>query len=152
MSININIIFFIKISNNSLSFLPAHSMDDLQGRWAKLSLNTKETQMVNLSTNVVENSRVLVAKFFTKWRISLEAITRTLKMMWRSGRSFDIRNLGNNIVMLLFNDEDDPKRILMQGPRSFDKYMVGLFHPAEAATVEDTMFDTTSFWVQNCGL
>ena len=57
MSININIIFFIKISNNSLSFLSAHSMDDLQGRWAKLSLNTKETQMVNLSTNIVENSR-----------------------------------------------------------------------------------------------
>ena len=127
-------------------------MDDLQGRWAKLSLNTKETQMVNLSTNVVENSRVLVAKFFTKWSISLEAITRTLKMMWRSRRSFDIRDLGNNIVMLLFNDEDDPRRILMQGPRSFDKYMVGLFHPSEAATVEDTMFDTASFWVQNCGV
>ena len=41
-----------------LSFLSMHAMDDLQGRWAKLSLNTKETQMVNLSTNVVENSRV----------------------------------------------------------------------------------------------
>ena len=108
--------------------------------------------MVNLSTNVVENSRVLVAKFFTKWRISLEAITRTLKMMWRFGRSFDILDLGNNIVMLFFNDEDDPERILMQGPRSFDKYMVGLFHPGEAATVEDTMFDTSSFLVQNCGL
>ena len=73
-------------------------------------------------------------------------------MMWRSARSFDIRDRGNNIVMLLFNDEDDPKRILMQGPRSFDKYMFGLFHPSEATTVEDTMFDTASFRVQNCGL
>ena len=152
MSIKINILFFIKISNNSLSFLSAHAMDDLQGRWAKLSLNTKETQMVNLSTNVVENSRVLVAKFFTKWRIGLETITRTRKIMWKSGRSFDIRDLGNHIVMLLFDDEDDPKRILIQGPRSFDKFMVGLFHPGEVATVEDTMFDTASFWVQNCGL
>ena len=93
-----------------------------------------------------------MAKFFTKRRINLEAIMRMLKMTWMSRRSFDIHNLGNNIVMLLFNDEDDPKRILMQGPRSFDKYMVGLFHPGEAATVEDTTFDTTSFWVQNCGL
>ena len=49
----------------SLTFLSTHAMDDLQGKWAKLSLNTKETQTVNLSTNVVENSRVLVAKFFT---------------------------------------------------------------------------------------
>ena len=66
--------------------------------------------------------------------------------------SFDIRNLGNNTVMLLFDNEDDPKRILMQGPWSFDKYIVGLFHLGEAAIVEDTRFDTTSFWVQICGL
>ena len=59
--------------------------------------------------------------------------------MWGSGRSFDIRDLGNNIVMLLFDDEDDLKCI-------FDKYN-GLFHLGEVATVEDTRFDTTSFWV-----
>ena len=47
--------------------------------------------------------------------------------------------------MLLFDDEDDPKHILMQGPWSFNKYMVGLFHPGEATIVEDTRFDTTSF-------
>ena len=72
--------------------------------------------------------------------------------MWRSGRSFDIYDLGNNIVMLLFDDQDDPKRISMQGPWSFDKYMVGLFHLGEASIVEDTRFDTTSCWVHICGL
>ena len=78
-----------------------------------------------------------MANFFTKRRINLEAIMRTLQIIWRSGGSFDIRDLGNNIVMILFDDEDDPKHILMQGPWSFDKYS-GLFHPGEAATVEDT--------------
>jgi len=73
-------------------------MDNPQGRWAKLSLNTKETQTVNLSTNVVGNSRVLVAKFFTKQRINLEAVMRTLKIMWRYGGCFDIRDIGNNTV------------------------------------------------------
>ena len=136
----------------SLRFLSAHTMDALQGRWVKLSLNTKETQIVNVCTNIVENSRVLVAKFFTKRRINLEAIMRMLKMTWMSGRSFDIHNLGNNIVMLLFNDEGDPNLILMQGPWSFDKHMIGLFHPGEVAIVEDTRFDRTSFWVQNRGL
>ena len=80
-------------------------MDHLQGRWAKLSLNTKETQMVNLSTNVVVNSRVLVAKFFTKRRIILESIMRMLMIMWRYRGSFDICDLGNNTVMLFFDDE-----------------------------------------------
>ena len=107
--------------------------------------------MVNLSTNVVENIRVQEGKFFTKWRINLEAITRMLKIIWRSGGSFDIRDLGTNTFMLFFYDKDDPKHILMQGPWSFDKYN-GLFHLGEAAIVEDTRFDTRSFWVQICGL
>ena len=106
--------------------------------------------MVNVSTNVVEKSRVQVAKFFTKWRVNLEAITRTLKIMWGSRSRFDIRNLGINIVMLLFDDEDDPKRVLMRGPWSFNKYN-GLFHLGEAATVEDIRFDTTTFQVQIAG-
>ena len=55
-------------------------------------------------------------------------------------------DLGNNIVMLFFYGEDDPQRILMQGPWSFDKYN-GLFHLGEVATVEDTRFGTSSFWV-----
>ena len=67
--------------------------------------------------------------------------------MWGFGGSFDICDLGNNIVMLLFDGEDDPKHILMQGPWSFDKYN-GLCHLGEAAIVKDTRFDTTSFWVQ----
>ena len=33
-------------------------------------------------------------------------------IMWGSGGSFDIRDLGINIVMLLFDDEDDLKRVL----------------------------------------
>ena len=54
-----------------------------------------------------------MGKFFTKRRINLEAITRMLKIIWRSRGSFDICDLGNNTVMLLFDDEDDPKCILM---------------------------------------
>ena len=49
------------------------AMEDLQGGWVKLLFDMKETQIVNLSTNVVENSENLVAKFFTKLRINLEA-------------------------------------------------------------------------------
>ena len=60
--------------------------------------------------------------------------------------------LGTIQLRLLFDDEDDPKRILMQGPWSFNKYMASLFHLGEAVTVEDSRFDTASFWVQICGI
>lgn len=93
-----------------------------------------------------------MAKFFTKQRINLEATTWTLKSMWRSGGSFEVQDLGNNMAVISFEDEYDPKRIIMQGPWSFDKYLIGLFHLGELATVDDAKFDTASFWVQIHGL
>ena len=72
--------------------------------------------------------------------------------MQRDGGNFDVRDLGNDIAMLIFDDEDDPKWILMQGPWSFDKYLIGLFRLDEAAMVADAKFNTTSFWVQIHGL
>uniref|UniRef100_A0A7N2KZP8 DUF4283 domain-containing protein n=1 Tax=Quercus lobata TaxID=97700 RepID=A0A7N2KZP8_QUELO len=56
------------------------------------------------------------------------------------------------MAMILFEDEDDPKRIIMQGPWSFDKYLIGLFQLGELATVDDAKFDTASFLVQIHGL
>ena len=55
-------------------------MEDITGRWANLTLNTKETDAVDLESHDAEsdNSKVLVVKFFTKQRPNMEAITRTL--------------------------------------------------------------------------
>ena len=45
-------------------------MDDLTGKWARLSLNTQESQMVPLAPTIEDNARVLVAKLFTKRRVT----------------------------------------------------------------------------------
>ena len=126
-------------------------MDDITGKWANLSLNSKESHTVDLvtpdtnNTNNNTNNRVLVAKFFTKRRPNMDAITQTLRSMWRSGGNFEIRELGANIVLILFDDETDVNRILLQGPWTFDKYLIGLFKPREEASVEDARFDRASF-------
>lgn len=90
-------------------------MEDIASRWANLSLNTKETQAVELEPTETDtgNNKVLVAKFFTKRRPNMEAITRMLRSMWRLGGAFEIRDLGANTVLLLFDDEADVQRILM---------------------------------------
>ena len=129
-------------------------MEDITGRWANLTLNTKETDAVDLEPHDVEldNSKVLVVKFFTKRRPNMEAITRTLRSMWRSGGAFEIRELGSNTALLLFEDEADVQRILLQGPWTFDKYLIGVFRPGNDVAVEDAIFDRASFWVQIHGL
>nr|POE92969.1 hypothetical protein CFP56_48115 [Quercus suber] len=123
-------------------------MDDLTGKWARLSLNTRETQTIPLAPEVENNNRVLVAKLFTKRRVNIEALSRTLKTMWRSIQNFEVRDLTSNTVLILFSNEVDAKKILSQGPWSFDKYLIGLYKPSESESVDDAKFDTASFWVQ----
>lgn len=65
--------------------------------------------------------------------------------MWRAGGSFEVRDLGDNTVLIFFEDEADVARILMQGPWSFDKYLIGLYRPGEETNAS---FDWTSSWVQ----
>nr|POF10819.1 hypothetical protein CFP56_03488 [Quercus suber] len=64
-------------------------MDDITRKCASLSLNTKEAQTVSLAPDVVNNSRILVARLFTKRRVNMEALVRTLKSMWRSVQNFE---------------------------------------------------------------
>ena len=78
----------------------------------------------------------------------MEAITCTLQSMWRSGGAFEIRELGSNTALLLFDDEVNVQRILLQGPWTFDKYLIGVYRPGNDAVVEDAVFDRASFWVQ----
>lgn len=120
-------------------------MDDLISIWARLSLKVKENDTVNLPPIVESNSMVLVARLFTKRRVNLEALTRTLRSMWRSVQTFEVRDLGFNTVLILFNDEANPQKILSQGPWSFNKHLIGLYNPKGEESVDDATFKGASF-------
>ena len=123
-------------------------MDDLIGRWAKLSLNTQESQTVPLASDIEDNSKVLVTKLFTKRRTSMEALSRTLKNMWRSIQDFELQDLGSNTVLILFSSEADSLKILDQQPWSFDKYLIGFYKPTAKKSVDYAKFNNASFWIQ----
>lgn len=123
-------------------------MDDLAEQCECLSFNTGESNTVTLSPTVEDNSKVLVAHLFTKRRFSIEALSRTLRSMWRSVQNFEIQDLGSNTALLLFENEADSLKILAQGLWSFDKYLMGLYKPKEDESVDDATFDGVSFWVQ----
>ncbi|KAK7816418.1 hypothetical protein CFP56_008578 [Quercus suber] len=113
-------------------------MDDLTNQWARLSLKAKENNTIDLPPTVENNSRVLVAKLFTKRRVNLEALTRTLRSMWRSVMNFEVRDLGSNTVLIIFDNDTNPQKIIAQGPWTFDKYLIGLYNPVgeESVTAE----------------
>lgn len=122
-------------------------MDDLTGQWAKLSLNTQESQTVPLASDIEDNSKFLVAKLFTKRRASMEALSRTLKSMWRSIQDFELRDLKSNTVLILFSSEADSLKILDQQPWSFDKYLIGFYKPTVEESIDDAKFNSASFYI-----
>lgn len=123
-------------------------MDKLTGRWARLLLRVVENDTIDLPPIIENNSRVLVAKFFTKCRVNLEALARTLCSMWRFVQNFEVHDLGSNTVLIIFDDEVGLLKILSQGPWSFDTYLVGLYKAKDEESVDDAMFVGVSFWVQ----
>lgn len=120
-------------------------MDDITGRWTRLSLNSIEQKLVNLTPKIENNNRTLVAKLFTKHRVNIKALSRTLLSMWRSVQNFEVHDLGANTMLILFENEANPPKILAQGPWSFDKYLIGLYKLKGEESVDDATFTNASF-------
>ncbi|KAK7824799.1 hypothetical protein CFP56_034012 [Quercus suber] len=73
-------------------------MDELSGQWACLSLNPQESQTVPLDRTIEDNSKVLIAKLFTKLQHSVH--------------EFEIYNLSSNTIPLLFSNEANALKIM----------------------------------------
>ncbi|KAK7848184.1 hypothetical protein CFP56_005411 [Quercus suber] len=90
---------------------------------------------------VESHNHILVVKLFTKRRVNLEVLTNTLRSMWRSIRFFEVRDLGSNTVLIIFEDETDPQKLMVQGPWTFDKYLLaigktlGIVEHVDASTI-----------------
>ncbi|KAK9984749.1 hypothetical protein SO802_034274 [Lithocarpus litseifolius] len=100
--------------------------DDLGGWWLKLSLTEMEGAECALKDGVIDESFAVVAKFFTKRKVNLEAVARTFRSALKVDGDFEFRDLGNNRAFIVFSDEVDMNIVLIQSPWSFDKYLMAL--------------------------
>ena len=101
-------------------------MDEVTKKWGNLSLTKREVVEHDLQDTELVEGAATVAKFFTKRRVNLGAVTNTLKGAWRTDLSFEVHDLGENKAIVLFEDETDMIRVLTNGPWSFDKYLLAV--------------------------
>ena len=47
----------------------------------------------------------IVARFFTRRVISIEAVARTFKLLWRTKKGFEVRDMGNHRVLSAFTSD-----------------------------------------------
>ena len=53
-------------------------------------------------------------------------IARTFKSVWRTKKGFEVKDMGNHVVLFTFEDAVDAERDIMGEPWSYDKFLVSL--------------------------
>jgi len=123
-------------------------MEEVTNQCAGLKLLEREVNEVDLTLIAREHSHVLARKFCTKRWVNLELVVRVLRMVWRTEKSFEVHDLGENKVLFHFSLKEDLNKVLLLGPWSFDKYLLILHKLNEGEAVTKVKFDRATFWVQ----
>lgn len=90
---------------------------------------------------------LLAAKFHTRRALNMEAIAKTFKLLWRTIKGFEIRDMGNHMMLFVFPDATDIDRVLQGEPWTFDKHLVALKKMEKSEVIRELDFSRTSFWV-----
>nr|XP_023912495.1 uncharacterized protein LOC112024087 [Quercus suber] len=123
-------------------------MDDILNKCAGLKLSEREGAKIVLGAPMIESNRVLAGKFFTKLRVNLESVARVMRSIWKTNQNFEVSVLGDNKALFLFQNEDDADKVLLQGPWSFDKYLLALHKLKTGEAVSKIKFDKMTLWIQ----
>uniref|UniRef100_A0A2N9IMV6 Uncharacterized protein n=1 Tax=Fagus sylvatica TaxID=28930 RepID=A0A2N9IMV6_FAGSY len=127
-------------------------MDSLEAQWEKFTLSEVEGDTIDLVSTTEQPKSYLAAKFLTRRVLNAEAVAHTFTPLWRTDHGFTIRDMNDNILVFVFEDEADRERVMMGEPWAYDKHLVVLQRIEEEEAIDDVVFQETSLWVQLHGL
>ncbi|XP_050278167.1 uncharacterized protein LOC126719681 [Quercus robur] len=127
-------------------------MEDLTQSWSRLTLTNREGPGCSLTATDSLEELSILAKFFTKRNLSIDAIARTFNPIWRARNGFKIQNYGDHMVLFTFDNKNDVDRIIASEPWSFDKHLVAMQKYDKETPIDEVKFERASFWVQLHGI
>ena len=121
--------------------------EEVDSLWQSLSLTEDEadvTYIEDSSLNVVrkETMNCLIGKVLKAKPVNKEAFRSRMKQLWRLSKGLSIVD---NIFIFKFNHELERRRVLMNGPWSFDKSLVVLKEMKEMDQPSSIKFHNLSF-------
>ncbi len=80
--------------------------------------------------------------------INIESVVRTFRPLWRTVQGFTAQDLGNNMMVFIFEDDSNLERVLQSEPWMYDKHLVS-FQRVEADTsIAEMECRWVLFWIQ----
>ena len=123
-------------------------MKSLSVQWERLSLTEEEGSTYKSETFEQGGGHVVAAKFYTRRALNMKAIAWTFKSVWLTKSGFEVKDVGNHVVLFIFEDSVDAEQIIIGEPWSYDKFLVSLWRLDKSVPVKELRFNMTRFWVQ----
>ena len=127
-------------------------MEELTSNWNPLSLSDREGPGCCLEDELSSQEFFLAARSLTRRAVNVNAIAKTFTPLWRSRNGFQVRNLGNHMVLFVFYNKEEVEKVIQSELWSFDKHLMVLERYDKNNLVEELQFNKTTFWVQVHGL
>ena len=120
----------------------------------KLSLTDIEGSKISLTKSKKPNSKeyVLAVKFLMRRALNVEVIGKTFKPLQRSWNEFKVKEVGDHVLLFVFELETIAKRVLATKPWSFDKHVVLFQRYDTSVPARYLRFTKMKLWVQIHGL
>ena len=88
-------------------------MEELSQSWTKLLLLEREGLGCYLDDEFILKEHIIAAKFLTKQALNIEAIAKTFTPLWCSRSRFKIENLGDHLILFIFENENEVEKVLL---------------------------------------
>ena len=127
--------------------------EELEKLWSKLSFTEEEDEGINLGSNSTKAARdrgrfCVVLKILFHRCVNVEALRKTLNMLWKPSKSIKFSELEEDLFLVEFGDEREKRRVLDMSPWSYEKQLVLLQEFEGELTPKEIEMRWSPFWVQ----
>ncbi|KAK9992135.1 hypothetical protein SO802_027120 [Lithocarpus litseifolius] len=103
--------------------------EELEQLWKKLSFTKEKDEDIVLGENSTKTEKelgknCLVIKILTQRCINIEALRKTMRMLWKTNKTIQISEIEEELFLVELSDPKDKKKILEMCPWSFEKNLV----------------------------
>ena len=90
--------------------------EELEQLWKKLSFIEEEDEDIVLGENSTKTAKelgknCLVMKILTQRSINIEALRKTMRMLWKTNKTVQLSEIEEELFLVEFSDPKDKKKI-----------------------------------------
>ena len=127
--------------------------EELEVLWKKLSFTEEEVDDVELGSGntkvAIERGKYCaVLKVLTHRSISLDALRKNLRMMWKLKKEMQLLEIEEDLFLVEFGDEKDKRKVIDMSLWSYEKQLVIIQDFEAKLTPKEIELKWSPFWVQ----